>query len=65
MLKQDEPIASDVKKIIVNDQAMKVLYDALDINEFKCIKFLTTANEIWTKLMEIREATTIVKSAKH
>jgi hypothetical protein len=43
---------------------MNVFYDALDINEFNRIKNLTTAHEIWTKLMEIHEGTTIVKSAK-
>jgi hypothetical protein len=43
---------------------MNVFYDALDINEFNRIKNLTTALEIWTKLMEINEGTTIVKSAK-
>jgi hypothetical protein len=43
---------------------MNVFYDALDINEFNRIKNLTTAHEIWTKLMEIHERTTIVKSAK-
>jgi hypothetical protein len=41
-----------------------VFYDALDINEFNRIKNLTTTHEIWTKLMEIHEGTTIVKSAK-
>jgi hypothetical protein len=43
---------------------MNVFYDALDINEFNRIKNLTTAHEIWIKLMEIYEGTTIVKSAK-
>jgi hypothetical protein len=43
---------------------MNAFYDALDINEFNRIKNLTTAHEIWTKLMEIHEGTTIVKSAK-
>jgi hypothetical protein len=43
---------------------MNVFYDALDINEFNRIKNLTTAHEIWTKLMEIHEGTTIVKSVK-
>jgi hypothetical protein len=43
---------------------MNVFYDVLDINEFNCIKNLTTTHEIWTKLMEIHEGTTIVKSAK-
>jgi hypothetical protein len=50
--------------VLTNDQAMNMLYDALDINEFNHIKNLTTAQEIWTKLMEIHERTTIVKSAK-
>ena len=34
VLKQDEPTISDNENIMTNDQAMNVLYDALDINEF-------------------------------
>jgi hypothetical protein len=64
VLKQDEPSANDNENILTNDQAMNVFYDALDINEFNRIKNLTTAHEIWIKLMEIHEGTTIVKSAK-
>jgi hypothetical protein len=64
VLKEDEPSASDNENILTNDQAMNVFYDALDINEFNRIKNLTTAHEIWIKLMEIHEGTTIVKSAK-
>ena len=43
---------------------MNVLYDALDVGEFNRMKNLKTAHEIWTKLMEIHEGTTMVKSAK-
>jgi hypothetical protein len=64
VLKEDEPSVSDNENILTNDQAMNVFYDALDINEFNRIKNLTTAHEIWIKLMEIHEGTTIVKSAK-
>jgi hypothetical protein len=64
VLKQDEPSAGDNENILTNDQAMNVFNDALDINEFNRIKNLTTAHEIWTKLIEIHEGTTIVKSAK-
>jgi hypothetical protein len=64
VLKQDEPSASENENILTNDQAMNVSYDALDINEFNRIKNLTIAHEIWTKLMEIHEGTTIVKIAK-
>jgi hypothetical protein len=64
VLKLDEPTVSDNENIITNDQAMNVFYDALDINEFNRIKNLTTALKIWTKLMEIHEGTTIVKSVK-
>jgi hypothetical protein len=64
VLKQDEPSVSVNENILTNDQAMNVFYDALYINEFNRIKNLTTAHEIWTKLMEIHEGTTIVKSAK-
>jgi hypothetical protein len=64
VLKQDEPVFSDNENILTNDQAMNVFYAALDINEFNRIKNLTTAHDIWTKLMEIHEGTTIVKSTK-
>jgi hypothetical protein len=64
VLKEDEPSPNDHENILTNDQAMNVFYDALDINEFNRIKNLTTAYEIWTKIMEIHEGTTIVKSAK-
>jgi hypothetical protein len=63
-LKRDEPSPIDNVNVLTNDQAMNMLYDALDINEFNRIKNLTTAQEIWTKLMEIHERTTIVKSDK-
>jgi hypothetical protein len=42
---------------------MNVFYVAIDIKEFNRIENLTAAHEIWTKLMEIHEGTTIVKSA--
>jgi hypothetical protein len=64
VLKQDMPTTSDEQNILVNDHATNVIYDALDINELDRIKTLTTAHEIWTKLMEIHQGTTIVKSAK-
>jgi hypothetical protein len=64
VLKQDEPSPSDNENVLTNDQAMNVFYDALDINEFNRIKNLTSAHEIWTKLMEIHEGTTIVKSVE-
>jgi hypothetical protein len=64
VLKEDEPSLSDNENVLTNDQAMNVFYDVLDINEFNCIKNLTTAHEFWTKLMEIHEGTTIVNSAK-
>jgi hypothetical protein len=55
VLKQDEPSPSDNENVLTNDQAMNVLYDALDINEFNCFKNLKTTHEIWTKLLEIHE----------
>jgi hypothetical protein len=45
VLKEDEPSASDNENILTNDQTMNVFYDALDINEFNCIKNLTTSRE--------------------
>jgi hypothetical protein len=64
VLKEDEQSPSDNDNVLTNDQAMNVFYDALDINEFNRIKNLTTAHEIWTKLMKIHEGTIITKSAK-
>jgi hypothetical protein len=64
VLSQDEPTTSDEEKILVNVQAMNVLYDALDINEFNQIKTPTTSHEIWTMLKKIHEGTSIVKSVK-
>jgi hypothetical protein len=64
VLKEDEQSPSDHDNVLTNDQAMNVFYDALDINEFNRIKNLTTAHEIWTKLMKIHEGTIITKSAK-
>jgi hypothetical protein len=64
VLKEHEPSLNDHENVLTNDQAMNVFYDALDINEFNRIKNIKTAHEIWTKLMEIHEGTTIVKSEK-
>jgi hypothetical protein len=64
VLKEDEPYPNNHENILTNDQAMNVFYDALDINEFNRNKNLTTIHEIWIKLMEIHEGTTIVKNAK-
>ncbi|KAJ1279281.1 hypothetical protein BS78_04G144100 [Paspalum vaginatum] len=61
ILKKDAFIPTSEENILVNDQAMNVLYDALYVSEFNRIKNLKTA---WTKLMEIHEGTTMVKSAK-
>jgi hypothetical protein len=46
LLKQYEPTPNDEQNILVTDQAMNVLYDALDITELNRIKTLTTAHEI-------------------
>jgi hypothetical protein len=64
VLKQDEPSPIDNENVLTNVEAMNVFYDTIDINEFNRIKNLTIAHEIWTKLMEIHERTTIEKSAK-
>jgi len=64
ILKKDELTPMDEENILVNDQAINVLYEALDLSEFNRIKNLKTAHDIWTKLMEIHEGTQMVKSAK-
>ena len=54
----------DEENDLLNDQAMNVLFSALDVSEFNRVKGLTNANEIWKKLMEIHEGTSTVKDAK-
>ena len=54
----------DEENDLFNDQAVNVLFSALDVSEFNQIKGLTNANEIWKKLMEIHEGTSRVKDAK-
>ena len=58
MTKQDE------ENELINDQAVNVLYSALDINEFNRVKGIESAHGIWERLMEIHEGTTIVKEHK-
>ncbi|XP_004956819.1 uncharacterized protein LOC101780464 [Setaria italica] len=55
--------ADDANELL-NDQAMNVLYGALDINKFNRVKNLTTVYEIWNKLLKIHEETSTVKEAK-
>ena len=64
VLTPDEPTQNDLDNALINDQAMNVLYDALDLGEFNRVKNLKTAYEIWNKLTEIHEGTQMVKSAK-
>ena len=54
----------DEENDLFNDQAVNVLFSALDVSEFNQVKGLTNANEIWKKLMEIHEGTSSVKDAK-
>ena len=54
----------DEENDLLNDQAVNVLFSALDVSEFNRVKSLTNANEIWKKLMEIHEGTSSVKEAK-
>ncbi|XP_072146542.1 uncharacterized protein [Setaria viridis] len=55
---------ADEANELLNDQAMNVLYGALDVNKFNRVKNLSTAYEVWNKLMEIHEGTSTVKEAK-
>ena len=56
--------AQDEENQLHNDQAVNVLFSALDVSEFNRVKSLTNANEIWKKIMEIYEGTSTVKEAK-
>ena len=54
----------DEKNELLNDQAINVLFSALDVSEFNRMKNLDTTNEIQKKLMEIHESTSTVKEVK-
>ena len=54
----------DEENDLLNDQAMNVLFSALNVSEFNRVKNLKVANEIWKKLMEIHEGTSSVEDAK-
>ena len=49
--------AQDEENELLNDQAVNVLFSALDVSEFNRVKNLKVANEIWKKLIEIHEGT--------
>ena len=54
----------DEENDLLNDQAVNVLFSALDVNEFNRVKNLKVAKEMWKKLMEIHEGTSSVKETK-
>ena len=54
----------DEENELLNDQAVNVLFSALDVSEFNRVNNLTNANEIWKKVIEIHEGTSSVKEAK-
>ena len=56
--------ALDEENELLHDQAVNVLFSALDVSEFNRVKNLTNANEIWKKLMKIYEGTSSIKEAK-
>jgi len=56
--------AQDEENGLLNNQAVNVLFSALDVSEFNRVKNPKFSNEIWKKLMEIHEGTSSVKEAK-
>ena len=64
ILDEKKLTALDEENELLNDQAVNVLFSALDVSEFNRVKNLTNANEIWKKVIEIHEGTSSVKEAK-
>lgn len=48
----DDLLVINEENIFVNDQAINVSYDALDVCEFNHIKNFNTAHEIWERLIK-------------
>jgi hypothetical protein len=50
ILNPNELSPTDEENMVLDDQAMNVLYDALCVSEFNRIKNLKNAHDIWEKL---------------
>jgi hypothetical protein len=64
ILNEANPTQANNENILANAQAMNVIICALCIHEYHRVCKLETAHEMWGKLIEAREGTSNVKSAK-
>jgi hypothetical protein len=56
---------SEEKEIHLNARAKNCLYESLSMKIFNQVFTLKTANEIWLKLHELHDGTSIVRDQKH
>ena len=64
MLDPKNPTPREEELLQLNDQALDMLYEVLDDKVFESIKDLEYAFQVWSRLEEAYEGTSIVKSAK-
>jgi hypothetical protein len=61
----NEASTSEEKEIHLNARAKNCLYESLSMDIFNQVFTLKTANEIWLKLHELHDGTSIVHEQKH
>ena len=64
MLNINDPTPREEEKLQLNDQALNVIYEALDPKVFEWIKDLEFAFQVWKRLEYSYEGTPAVKEAK-
>jgi hypothetical protein len=64
VLDMKDPTPREEKKLQLNDQALNVIYEALDPKAFESIQDLEFAHEVWKRLEDSYEGTSAVKEAK-
>jgi hypothetical protein len=61
----DKPTTSEEKEIHLNARAKNCLYESLSMDIINQVFTLKTTNEIWLKLHELHDGTSIVREQEH
>lgn len=64
MLNMKDPTPREKENLQLNDQAFNVIYEAVDPKDFESIKDLEMAHQVWKRLEDAYECTSVVKEAK-
>ena len=64
MLDMSDPTHGEEEKLQLNDQALNIIYEALNPKVFEQIKVLEFAFQVWKRLEDSYEGTPAIKEAK-